>query len=562
MSERRCRIGSDVVRAELCRVLGSPGFDASERNRRFLSYVVEETLAGRGERLKAYNIATEVFGRDSSFDPVLDSIVRIEASRLRRSLERYYLTDGTTDTVRITIPKGSYVPVFEPVERRVTGPADEAALSIPSAAPHHVLIRHGHAICVQPFEEEGDHSVFPNFNRGLTRQIIVGLTRFTNLHVFSGESAPDPFGGFHNALTEAASRVDFLLTGGTTLAGGRFSVEVLLRDARNGRYLWGERFERSLNPTEILAVRDDVANSVVRSLAQPYGVIFCARETEMDGVPPDSLAAFDAVTSYFQYRRQFEPELFEAVRASLEEAILAEPSYAEAYACLSLIYSDAHRFGITVPGQNPRRRALSLARQALELAPQSSHGYHALALAYWFDGDPRAGLEALETAWALNPNDTNIMAELGLRYATQAEWQKAVPLIEESYARNPAQPGRYRCGLVLYHYAHGRYQEAFIEARRIGTPRHFFGTLFLAIAAARLGLRQEAEDAVRAMLKIDPRYGEHVTADLQARHTHPDLVRLIVDGLRKAGLSITDTASTETGRSASASHRLFLASVR
>src|SRR5689334_4277487 len=73
------------IRVELGRVLSSESFDASERNRRFLEYVVEETLAGRADRIKAYNIATIVFGRDDSFDPQLDPIVRMEARRLRRS---------------------------------------------------------------------------------------------------------------------------------------------------------------------------------------------------------------------------------------------------------------------------------------------------------------------------------------------------------------------------------------------------------------------------------------------------------------------------------------------
>ena len=102
----------EAVNAAVVRILSSANFDASERNRNFLTYVVEQTLAGRAERIKAYNIATAVFGRDERFDPQLDSIVRIEAGRLRRSLERYYLTDGRDDRLKIEIPRGSYVPVF------------------------------------------------------------------------------------------------------------------------------------------------------------------------------------------------------------------------------------------------------------------------------------------------------------------------------------------------------------------------------------------------------------------------------------------------------------------
>jgi hypothetical protein len=71
-----------AVRAELERILASEAFDASARNRQFLRYVVEETLSGRADRIKAYAIATAVFGREADFDPQVDSIVRIEAGRL------------------------------------------------------------------------------------------------------------------------------------------------------------------------------------------------------------------------------------------------------------------------------------------------------------------------------------------------------------------------------------------------------------------------------------------------------------------------------------------------
>ena len=99
------------IRAELARVVESPEFSVTERVRAFLRYVVEETLSGRADRIKAYSIAIEVFERDEAFTPD-DPVVRIEAGRLRRALERYYLVAGQTDPVQIDIPKGGYVPVF------------------------------------------------------------------------------------------------------------------------------------------------------------------------------------------------------------------------------------------------------------------------------------------------------------------------------------------------------------------------------------------------------------------------------------------------------------------
>ena len=79
-----------AVREQLERILHSAPFLQSQRRQRFLEYIVNETLAGRGERLKGYNIALAVFDRPQNFDPAVDPIVRIEAARLRDKLREYY----------------------------------------------------------------------------------------------------------------------------------------------------------------------------------------------------------------------------------------------------------------------------------------------------------------------------------------------------------------------------------------------------------------------------------------------------------------------------------------
>lgn len=102
----------DESREQIERIRRSADFDATEREHQFLAYVAEETFAGRADRIKAYSIAMEVFGRGSAFDPQNDPIVRITANHLRRSLERYYLLSGRSDQVLVSIPKGCYVPTF------------------------------------------------------------------------------------------------------------------------------------------------------------------------------------------------------------------------------------------------------------------------------------------------------------------------------------------------------------------------------------------------------------------------------------------------------------------
>src|ERR687898_3021916 len=109
-------IPNQLIQDALQRVLKSPEIVNSDRKKRFLKFIVQEALGGHADRIKAYTIAIDVFDRAPSFDPVSDPVVRIEAGRLRRCLEHYYLTEGHEDPLLIIIPKGSYVPQFIPRE--------------------------------------------------------------------------------------------------------------------------------------------------------------------------------------------------------------------------------------------------------------------------------------------------------------------------------------------------------------------------------------------------------------------------------------------------------------
>jgi hypothetical protein len=111
------------IRAALDRVVTSAHLSKSPQLGNFLRFVVDETLAGRAERIKAYTIAADAFGRDASFDPQNDPIVRVEAGRLRRALDHYYTDGGSYDPVVIELPRGHYVPVFRinsPRRRAIT----------------------------------------------------------------------------------------------------------------------------------------------------------------------------------------------------------------------------------------------------------------------------------------------------------------------------------------------------------------------------------------------------------------------------------------------------------
>lgn len=529
---------ADAVRAELARIVASPDFDASERNRQFLTYVVGETLADRADRIKAYSIATSVFGRDENFDPQLDSIVRIEAGRLRRSLEHYYLTSGAQSTLRIAIPRGTYVPTF------ISMADVDAGDDVGSVVARHRPARDRHperkpVILVLDFGDESvDQSRF--LASGLTRQIVVGLTRFAALSIFGQQTAQELRAERDLAKLRCALGVDYFVSGGVYHSGGLLHVDVILIEAESGRFLWAETFERPCDPADLLLIRDEVAANVVRTLAQPWGVLFSNLAAASEGKRMDDLTSFDAIVRYHQYGAAFDAALYPVTRATLERAVQIDRDFGEAWACLSMLQKDALRFGFRVAGDPPApvmmKRAMESARRAVSLSPHSSLCFLALGQACWFTGDIEGGLSALSTALKLNPNDTEVMAELGQRQCMRMDWDVGVAHILAAYERNPALPPNFRVGLALWHFVHGRLFEAQSEVARMSASGIMYRHFMMAVVSHALGNTAEAREAIDAMLAIDPVYGSHVKEDLMLRGVHPDLISRLVAGLRAAGL--------------------------
>ena len=125
-------ISPEVVKDQLNCILSSSDFESTNQLSQFLQFVVEETLAGRADQIKAYTIATSVLGRKSDYDPQTDATVRILAGRLRTRLEHYYSQLGKNDPIRISIPKGRYIPFFqlnESDENHANAQIDQAELA-------------------------------------------------------------------------------------------------------------------------------------------------------------------------------------------------------------------------------------------------------------------------------------------------------------------------------------------------------------------------------------------------------------------------------------------------
>jgi TolB-like protein len=390
---------------------------------------------------------------------------------------------------------------------------------------------------VLPFEQEGENAAVPGFARSFVRQVIVGLTRFNSVYVYGTETSENMDRRLRTDAGPDQLCVDLILSGTVSLWDDNFAVDLLLQETGSLRYLWAEKLVRKFVPESIHALRDEVAAIIAQRLAQPYGVIFSWALDDQGG-SPETLDGYRAVVEFYQYVRTFQIDRLAAVRRRLEQAVERDPSFGEGHACLSHLYSQHARFmsGNTEELRHYADRAFHHGRQAQLLVPNSCHAHHALALAYWFSGDKTRALESYQTALALNPNDTDLMADLGLRYCQIMDWEKGVPLVEESYRRNPCQSGTYRIALVLYHFSERQYAEALRQALLVDAPDVVYHHIVIAACAGRLGLHQKAQEAIASLERIEPDYARRMAGDLASRNIHPTLAQDLISALRDAGI--------------------------
>ena len=574
------------MRAQLARIIGSPEFVVPERARGFLCYVAEETLAGRADRLKGYTVALAVFERDESFDGQADPVVRIEAGRLRRALERYYLVSGQADPVLIEIPKGGYVPIFtHRAAPAPTSPAVEeplaASVATPSSAPPAgwraptvilagltalmvILLRILHlrfaqqpatvaqaalpdspTLLVMPFASLSEGDEAPLYAAGLTEDILTQLSRFRELTVLGRETTRSVPAAADWAATARELAVRYVLAGSLRVAGPEVRVTSRLMDTDTGTVLWAHTYAENLRAKDLFAIQEDMARQVTTAVAQPYGIIFRTDLQKTANQPPADLEAYACTLRFYLYRAELSPELHALVRSCLERAVARFPGYATAWAMLSLLELDEGRFALNPEpdAPDPVERALRAARRAVELDADNARALQALMMALFFHRDVEEAVRIGELALAANPNDSELLSEFGLRIALTGEWQRGRELVERALARNPAYAGYYHAVLALIAHMQRDHDRALTEIRQANLEKFSLYHAVAAIIYAERGLMSEARAAAARFAELHPTFLKNLGAELAKRNVRPEDRARLARGLRAAGLPVPDTAA-------------------
>jgi len=327
-------LGKDIdaqAVAQLNRIFASKAFRQADRLKRFLSFIVDETLAGRGERLKEFVVGVEVFGKDDSFDPRNDPIVRVQARRLRAQLARYYREEGQGDELVIDLPKGGYAAVFRPVK------------ATPAKRAFSPTLISRNAVMVAPFADHSASGDQDYFCQGLTEEIVHTLAGTEGVRLVAWEEyGPSERLGVRAAAERASAAL--VVTGSVRVAGAEARIVSNLLDAASGCYLWSGAMDLRLD--NLFKAQESVAQSIREVLRSELMAGTHARITRR---ATENLAAYNL---YLQGRYHLNQRTEEGLRKAVEffeKAIVEDEHYAQAYSGLADAYSLLGHYGVWAP---------------------------------------------------------------------------------------------------------------------------------------------------------------------------------------------------------------------
>jgi adenylate cyclase len=477
------QIGSptpDAIRVQVQHIARSEGFARSERLKRFLGYIVEETLAGRGHQIKAYTIAVGVCDRDERFDSRLDPIVRIEAGRLRRALQHYYLTVGRADALVIDMPKGGYHPSFS---QRPVDPAASVAIAAPPTPPpapderssgwlallwpwrRAALLRaiaviaailvlsgawlryelqyaqtqraasvapaaapaipkmqrtKGPTVILLPFENLSDDLTQEYFAQGLTEDLTRHLSQHTDLSVRTANIGVSFRSDRDSHAAEDAVPVAFAIKGSVRRAIDKVRVSVQLYDAQSGASLWSQTYDRIMNVENFVELQDEIARALVGKLVGSMGVITESMLTRLaSGEFPDGLGTYECTLRQYRFWRTWEAADHMALRDCLQRAVSDYPDYGRGWSALAYVYLDEYRFAYGSGNGEPEllQRAIAAARRAVELDRTNVAAREALSITLYYTRDFTRSFAISDALVEQYPTDLAMAARVARRVA-------------------------------------------------------------------------------------------------------------------------------------------------
>lgn len=440
----------DQVRAGVRRITASSQFVHAGSLTQFLEYIAEQALDGNCHVLKEYTLGVEVFRRGVDFDPKSDTIVRVQARTLRSRLAAYYETEGRDDPVRVSVPKGTYVPVFE------LAAADERmpAASAPTARAARTSVtalwavgiglsligvfwmlatrsarteRQGcSSFAVLPFHEESPPdkrfiaaALAQDLLRRLSEMPGIGLVSFESAarHQAAGGAQPDL--GADCVVKGKVSRLD-----------GELRVHLALADGATGRSFWEGDYQRPVS--QLPELEAELARAVAGQAT-----------SERDGIDaPRTPAPIDseAALLYLEAGHEFNRGSADGYHRSIElynRSIQRQPDYAAAHAGLALAWFK-YALNMFSPPNEAMPQAKAAAERALRLDPGLAEAHAVLGGVHLlYDWRPAAASTQLQRAMTVAPTLALANEMQAVFQLTTGRFDEASASIQRARERDP-----------------------------------------------------------------------------------------------------------------------------
>jgi adenylate cyclase len=518
-------LAKEKIQEQLERILNTPEFQATTAQRNFFQFVVSETLFGRSHEIKAYTVATRVFGRSADFDPNLDPIVSIQANKLRRALEHYYLTAGKKDPVHIEIPKGSYVPIFS--ER-----IGDHFSSAQRGSEHDITRFKGAwpAVVIRPFQNLTGESDLDYMAIGLATELATEITRFQDIRVLI--HGPENRG---QRETDIGAR--FAIDGSIRKDSAGIKVAIQLIDLATHTQVWADTSESEFRADRVIAFQEEVARVIAGKICSEFGVIARAMSIESKNIPPSDLKTYEAILRYYAFSAIYSQETFFKALEALKQVTAREPEKAIVWSMLARLYADNCALEL-FDEDTPLDEATAFAGKGVSLDPANQRARAIMSYVLLLKNDLSHGLAEADRAISLNPNSLIMMAELGYLLTLLGDWKRGPALIRKTIANNPYYS-------VIVHYAlwvdwirRKDYEKAYAETLHFRTPLLFWDPLMKAATLGLLGRIRESKEAVENLIKLKPNFSIRGRVLIKHYIKFDDTLGRTIEGLNKVGLSI------------------------
>jgi tetratricopeptide (TPR) repeat protein len=577
--------GGSEIAAALEHILSQPDFLASPRLACFLRFVVTETLAGRADRLKAFTIASMALGHDEKFNPKTNSIVRVQAGRLRHLLEYYYRGPGRFDRCEIRLPRGSYAPEF------LFRSEDDLLPQPPTSAPELLAGPSERAGDPPPFETSkrfgrlsrslvfaasmvvvagtlglgawiwrgdsppalfaGRHTAFPiesgwaGAGATITVDPIEGLGDEPAMRAFTGlleNRLEDALSGFdspvvlhRSAAAPPPSDLDYRLSGRVTqVAGGNISLAFRIWHPASGEIIWTRTFD-DLHLAKTEAAFEPVVSALTSAVAQTYGVVFTDMRKRLSG----ESEGFGCVILASDYFKAPSTRAHAAARDCLERTLAQHADFAPGFAALSYLMVDTYLNGIDArPDEKPLDVAIETANRAVDLTPQKARAHAAVFLTRFFDKRFGDAFVSAEQALQLNPYATDTIARVGAAHVLRGEFDNGIALLQRAVRFNPSAPGWYEFPFFLDAHMRGDEPSAFRHAMRHSAMRFPLGIVARIITAHEQGDAAAVAQWTGRLVADYPAVAADIPAAFDRYAMAPEISNRLLADLGEAGFPL------------------------